>query len=41
MFTTLMYERHNTTIAVFGGKPGLQMEFKGTHVLQFLPTSRR
>jgi hypothetical protein len=24
-----MYERHNTTMAVFGGKPGLQMEYKG------------
>ncbi|KAL5498002.1 hypothetical protein ACEPAH_2933 [Sanghuangporus vaninii] len=29
MFSTLMNERHNTTIAVFGGKPGEQMEFKG------------
>ena len=30
MFVTLMNERHNTKIAVFGGKPGLQMQFKGT-----------
>ncbi|KAI0050268.1 hypothetical protein FA95DRAFT_1603627 [Auriscalpium vulgare] len=29
MFSTGMYERHNTTIAVFGGKPGESMEFKG------------
>ncbi|KAI0372476.1 hypothetical protein BV20DRAFT_1050796 [Pilatotrama ljubarskyi] len=29
MFSTLMNERHNTTIAVFGGKPGLPMQFKG------------
>jgi len=29
MFSTLMNERHNTTIAVFGGKPGEIMEFKG------------
>ncbi|TFK31947.1 hypothetical protein BDQ12DRAFT_671469 [Crucibulum laeve] len=29
MFSTLMYEKHNTTIAVFGGKPGESMEFKG------------
>ncbi|KZT08170.1 uncharacterized protein LAESUDRAFT_78851 [Laetiporus sulphureus 93-53] len=28
-FSTLMYERHNTTIAVFGGKPGETMQFKG------------
>lgn len=28
-FSTLMYERHNTTIAVFGGKPGEVMQFKG------------
>ncbi|KAH9854585.1 hypothetical protein C2E23DRAFT_817092 [Lenzites betulinus] len=29
MFSTLMNERHNTKIAIFGGKPGLQMQFKG------------
>ncbi|KAH8112345.1 hypothetical protein DFH11DRAFT_1511719 [Phellopilus nigrolimitatus] len=29
MFSTLMNERHNTTIAVFGGKPGQNIEFKG------------
>ncbi|KAF5384319.1 hypothetical protein D9615_003317 [Tricholomella constricta] len=29
MFSTLMNERHNTKIAVFGGKPGEKMEFKG------------
>ncbi|TFK31946.1 hypothetical protein BDQ12DRAFT_693246 [Crucibulum laeve] len=29
MFSTLMNERHHTKIAVFGGKPGEQMEFKG------------
>ncbi|KAI5117463.1 hypothetical protein M0805_004067 [Coniferiporia weirii] len=27
--STLMNERHNTTIAVFGGKPGENVEFKG------------
>jgi len=29
MFSTLMSERHNTKIAVFGGKPGERMEYKG------------
>lgn len=29
MFSTLMNERHNTKIAIFGGKPGEVMEFKG------------
>uniref|UniRef100_A0A8H8CIE2 Tail specific protease domain-containing protein n=1 Tax=Psilocybe cubensis TaxID=181762 RepID=A0A8H8CIE2_PSICU len=29
MFSTLMFERHNTKIAVFGGKPGENVEFKG------------
>ncbi|KAF8153237.1 hypothetical protein B0H34DRAFT_97367 [Crassisporium funariophilum] len=29
MFSTLMKERHNTKIAIFGGKPGEQMEYKG------------
>ncbi|PPQ66788.1 hypothetical protein CVT24_008697 [Panaeolus cyanescens] len=29
MFSTLMFERHQTKIAVFGGKPGEQLQFKG------------
>lgn len=29
MFSTLMRERHNTKIAIFGGKPGEVMEYKG------------
>jgi len=29
MFSTLMNERHNTAIAVFGGKPGEMMQYKG------------
>lgn len=29
MFSTLMFERHNTPIAIFGGKPGEQVQFKG------------
>lgn len=29
MFSTLMNERHNTKIALFGGKPGLAAQFKG------------
>ncbi|KAI0053221.1 hypothetical protein FA95DRAFT_941421 [Auriscalpium vulgare] len=29
LFTTLMNERHNTKIAIFGGKPGEQVQFKG------------
>ncbi|KAI0752695.1 hypothetical protein C8Q80DRAFT_469989 [Daedaleopsis nitida] len=29
MFSTLMKERHNTKVAMFGGKPGLQMQYKG------------
>ncbi|KAI0267472.1 hypothetical protein BC834DRAFT_822437 [Gloeopeniophorella convolvens] len=29
MFSTVMNERHNTTIAVFGGRPGQNIEFKG------------
>ncbi|KAF8270072.1 hypothetical protein EI94DRAFT_1798564 [Lactarius quietus] len=29
LFSTLMWERHNTTIAVFGGRPGQSIEFKG------------
>ncbi|KAG5639740.1 hypothetical protein H0H81_000020 [Sphagnurus paluster] len=29
MFITLMHELHKTKIAVFGGKPGEKMEFKG------------
>ncbi|KAI0075954.1 hypothetical protein K474DRAFT_1317140 [Panus rudis PR-1116 ss-1] len=29
MFSTLMFERHRTKIAIFGGKPNERMEFKG------------
>lgn len=29
MFSTLMNELHNTKIAVFGGKPGEDVQFKG------------
>ncbi|KAI9513435.1 hypothetical protein F5148DRAFT_5147 [Russula earlei] len=29
LFTTLMYELHNTTMVVFGGHPDLPIEFKG------------
>ncbi|KZS88924.1 hypothetical protein SISNIDRAFT_489768 [Sistotremastrum niveocremeum HHB9708] len=29
LFTTLMVERHGTKAAVFGGKPGEQVEYKG------------
>ncbi|KAG5639742.1 hypothetical protein H0H81_000022 [Sphagnurus paluster] len=29
MFSTLMNEQHGTKIAVFGGKPGENIEFKG------------
>ncbi|OCH94582.1 hypothetical protein OBBRIDRAFT_100132 [Obba rivulosa] len=29
MFSTLMFERHQTKVAIFGGKPGLAMEYKG------------
>lgn len=28
-FSTLMFERHNTTVAIFGGKPNETMQFKG------------
>ncbi|CCM00765.1 uncharacterized protein FIBRA_02806 [Fibroporia radiculosa] len=31
-FSTLMYERHNTRVAVFGGKPGEVMQYKGESV---------
>ena len=30
MFSTLMFERHNTKTAIFGGKPGEQLQYKGT-----------
>jgi len=36
LFSTLMNERHQTKIAVFGGKPGEQMEFKGKNELPLL-----
>ena len=39
MFSTLMNERHNTKVAIFGGKPGLQMQFKGAYIS--LCTQRR
>ncbi|KAH9988067.1 hypothetical protein BJV74DRAFT_773597 [Russula compacta] len=29
LFSTVMKERHNTTIALFGGRPGQSIEFKG------------
>ena len=29
MFSTVMRERHNTKIGVFGGRPGQNIEFKG------------
>ena len=29
-FSTLMYERLNVKVATFGGRPGQQIEFKGT-----------
>ncbi|KAF8884228.1 hypothetical protein CPB84DRAFT_1686015 [Gymnopilus junonius] len=29
MFSTLMFERHHTKIAIFGGKPGEQVQYKG------------
>lgn len=31
MFSTLMFEHHKTKIAIFGGKPGEEMEYKGEH----------
>jgi hypothetical protein len=30
-----MFERHNTKIAVFGGKPGENVEYKGKLFLSF------
>ncbi len=29
MFSTLMFERHQTKIAIFGGKPGEKVQYKG------------
>jgi hypothetical protein len=29
IFSTAMVERHNVSVAVFGGKPGTEMEYKG------------
>ncbi|KAJ7628461.1 hypothetical protein FB45DRAFT_1028550 [Roridomyces roridus] len=29
MFSTLMFERHQTKIAIFGGKPGQDIQYKG------------
>lgn len=28
-FTTVMHERHNVSMVVFGGKPGEPVEYKG------------
>jgi len=39
LFSTLMWERHNTTIAVFGGRPGQSIEFKGMAGYQVLEWS--
>jgi len=36
MFATLMSEQHGTKIAVFGGKPGLKMEYKGGFSFELL-----
>ena len=39
MFSTLMFERHNTKTAIFGGKPGEQLQYKGmagNQVLEWL-----
>ncbi|KAH9077636.1 hypothetical protein EDB83DRAFT_2514350 [Lactarius deliciosus] len=30
LFTTLMFERHQTKIAIFGGNPSQQIQYKGT-----------
>lgn len=38
MFSTLMNEREGTKIAVFGGKPFENVEFKGPLSFQPLPT---
>jgi hypothetical protein len=35
-----MKERHNTTIAVFGGRPGQSIEFKGNDGITFLSAFR-
>ena len=29
MFSTLMFERHQTKVAIFGGKPGELLQYKG------------
>jgi len=33
LFSTLMKEHHNATIAVFGGRPGQSIEFKGNVII--------
>jgi hypothetical protein len=35
MFSTVMNERHQTKIGVFGGRPGQQIEFKGGFVIRY------
>ncbi|KAH9030512.1 hypothetical protein EDB85DRAFT_1866414 [Lactarius pseudohatsudake] len=35
LFTTLMFERHQTKIAVFGGNPSQSIQYKGTVKLTF------
>ena len=32
MFSTLMFERHKTKVAIFGGKPNEHVEYKGACV---------
>ncbi|KAH9968140.1 hypothetical protein BC827DRAFT_1122317 [Russula dissimulans] len=39
LFSTVMRERHGTTIAVFGGRPGQSIEFKGMAGYQVLEWS--
>lgn len=29
MFSTLVHERHNTKVAIFGGRPGSRIQYKG------------
>lgn len=39
LFSTLMYERLNTKVAIFGGRPGQHIEFKGMAGYQVLDWS--
>ena len=41
MFSTLMVERLGTTVAVFGGKPGENVEYKGMRTSIGLPINCR